>query len=280
MREGGWILVTNDDGVDSPALVPLLRALSCAGKVRAVVPVQECSWTGKIMSRFRKLKVDQVRREGFGVWTVDGYPADCANLGMHSLFEEPPDLLVSGINMGSNAGLAFFLSSGTVGAAVEGVLGGVPSVAFSVQLEEGDYARWRQAREVSPAVALLLDRAALVAREIVEEVLCNGMPGKVSMLNVNMPSTTTLETPRRLAGMTPTGYGPYFASEGEGRFGYHFSGLKVHGTDARGDLAVLERGEVAITPVRFSLDVELGADDRRRFEREGKRHRNGMDREG
>ena len=99
------------------------------------------------------------------------------------------------------------------------------------------------------------------------------------MLSVNMPPTTTPETPRCLAGMTPTGYGSYFAPEGEGRFAYRFSGLRVFGTDGRGDIAVLERGEVAITPVRLSLDVELDADDRRRFERGVQGCRDGTDRE-
>ena len=269
MKTRGWILVTNDDGVDSPALVPLLRELSRIGEARAVVPVEECSWTSKIMSRFRKLRVDRVDREGFDVWTVDGYPADCANLGVHSLFDEPPVLVVSGINMGSNAGLAFFLSSGTIGAAVEGVLGGIPSAAFSVQMEEADYTRWRRFRAVSPNVDGLLDRAAVVAREIVEELLRGGLPGNASMVSVNMPPNTTPRTPRRLTGMTPTGYGSYFARR-EGRYVYCFSGLEVRGGDAEGDLAVLERGEVAITPVGFSLDVDPTPEDRRRFERSGK----------
>jgi len=267
-RPDSWVLLTNDDGVDSPALVPLLRELSRVVAVRTVVPAEECSWTGKIMSRFDPLELNEVKREGFRIWTLSGYPADCANLGMHTLFESRPALVVSGVNMGSNAGLAFFLSSGTIGAAVEGMLGGLPAAAFSAQLQREDFARWRRHRELTPAVATLLINAAVVTREIVEEVLRSGLPQGASLLTVNMPPATTPETPRRLTGMAATGYGSFFApGERAGRFEYRFSGLQIREENPRGDIAALERGEVAITPVRFALDVGPTEVDRRRFER-------------
>jgi 5'-nucleotidase len=264
---GPWVLLTNDDGVDSPALVPLLRELSAIVAVRAVVPATECSWTAKIMSRFERLEVEEVDREGFAVWAVSGYPADCANLGMHTLFAEPPVLVVSGVNMGTNAGLAFLLSSGTVGAAIEGMLGGLPAAAFSVQLEGEDYARWRRHRELTPAVAELLDNTAVVTREVVAELLAGGLPHQASLLTVNMPPSTRPETPRRLTGVTATGYGSYFTTDGEGAYRYRFSGLQVREENARGDIAALERGEVAITPLRFAFEVPPTAEDCQRFER-------------
>ena len=266
-----WVLLTNDDGVDSPALVPLLRELSGVVEVRTVVPAEECSWTAKVMSRFDDLELRQIERGGFAIQTLSGYPADCANLGVHTLFASPPALVVSGVNMGSNAGLAFFLSSGTIGAAIEGMLGGVPAAAFSVQLEGVDYARWRRHRELTPAVAELLDNAAVVTRQIVEELLGAGLPQGASLLTVNMPPTTRVETPRRLTGVTATGYGSYFApAEAAGRFTHRFAGLQIHDDDPRGDIAALERGEVAITPVRFALDVKPNQADRLRFERDAK----------
>ena len=262
------MLLTNDDGADSPALIPLLRELSEIAEIRAVVPAQECSWTAKIMSRFTPLEVEKREQEGFEIWAVNGYPADCANLGMHTLFETPPALVVSGVNMGTNAGLAFLLSSGTVGAAIEGMLGGMPAAAFSMQLEGADYALWRRQRALSTAVEGLLENAAVVAREIVEELLRGGLPRGAALLNVNMPPTTTLQTPRRLTGVTATGYGAYFAPAGRGKFTYSFSGLQIRDADPNGDIAALERGEVAITPLRFSLDMPPTAEDRQRFERE------------
>ena len=262
-----WVLLTNDDGVDSPALVPLLRELSGIIQVRAVVPAQECSWTAKILSRFAPLQVEPRKCGGFPVWAVNGYPADCANLGIHTLFETPPTLVISGVNLGSNAGLAFFLSSGTVGAAIEGMLGGVSAAAFSVQLNAADYACWRQQRKLAPGMAELLNNAAVVTGEIVRELLLGGLPGGSSLLNVNLPPTTTPQTPRRLAGVTLTDYGAYFTPDGPGRFIHRFSGLQVRKANQSGDIAVLERGEVAIAPLRFVLDMQPTAADRRRFEK-------------
>ena len=261
------MLLTNDDGVDSPALVPLLRELASVVPVRAVVPATECSWTGKIVSRFAKLEATRIERDGCPLWSLNGYPADCVNVGVHNLFDSAPSLVVSGVNIGTNAGLAFLLSSGTVGAAVEGTLNGVPSVAFSLQLEAEDFARWRLTRD--PGVAReQWKNAAVVAREITEEVMLGGLPEGASLLTVNMPASTTGETPRRLTGVTRTSYGPIFARDPEsGAFEHHFSGLRLEEDNARGDIAALDRGEVAITPIRFALDVVPGQRDRSRFER-------------
>ena len=86
------MLVTNDDGVDSPALVPLIRALSELGEVRTVVPAEERSWISKAISRWERIRARRLRREGFEIVAIEGgYPADCTNLGIHSLYEEPPD---------------------------------------------------------------------------------------------------------------------------------------------------------------------------------------------
>ncbi len=265
-----WILVTNDDGVDSPAVPLLLRELSRIAPVRGVLPASECSWTGKIMSRFAALRprrATAAENGAYEVWVVDGYPADCANLGIHTLFPTRPALVVSGINLGTNAGLAYLLSSGTVGAAVEGMLGGIPAAAFSVHLNAVDYDRWRRDRVATPQVLALLGHAAVVTREIVEELLDRGMPGDASVLTVNMPSTTKPATPRRLARVTRTEYGAYFVPSASGRYEYGFSGVRVTEPIVDGDLAALERGEVTLSPLRFVLDATVTEADRSRFER-------------
>ena len=127
-----YILVTNDDGVDSPALLPLVHELARLGPVRVAVPAKERSWIGKAISRWDELAVTRVVREGIEILAVDGFPADCTNLAVHSLFGERPSLVVSGVNIGLNVGLGFFLSSGTIGAAMEGWIAGLPAIALSV----------------------------------------------------------------------------------------------------------------------------------------------------
>lgn len=262
-----WVLLTNDDGVDSPALVPLLREFSSKVEVRAVVPAGECSWTGKILSRVSRLELREAECDGFQVWTLDGYPADCVNFGVHNLFDTRPAMVVSGINIGANAGLAYFLSSGTVGAAIEGVLCGLPAAAFSAELRAEDYARWWRHRKVSRSLEVLWRNASFVTREIVEEVLQGGLPRGVSLLSVNMPPHTTPATTRRFAALTPTEYGSFFDfDEGSGYVEHGGVELRTGKSETPGDIAALERGEVAMTPIRFSLSAECGEEDRQRFE--------------
>lgn len=258
-----WILVTNDDGIDSPALPPLLRSLSQLATVCAVVPSREYSWSSKTMSRFGRLELSRLEPD---LYTLDGSPADCASIGIHNLRPTPPLLAVSGVNIGANAGLAFLLSSGTVGAALEASLSGVAAAAFSAQLQPEDYDRWRARRDLAP-LAHTWDRAAAIARDIAAEILAGGLPSGAQLVSVNLPPGADRDTPRVLTGVTPTSYGPFFRRADDDRFVHEYSGIRRTLASADGDLDALERGQVAITPLRFGLDVAATAADRARFER-------------
>ena len=94
------ILLTNDDGIDAPALVPLARALAELGQVSVVVPDRERSWVGKAITRFDPVSVEETSREGIVMHAVSGYPADAVQLGIHALGLPHPDLVVSGIKLG------------------------------------------------------------------------------------------------------------------------------------------------------------------------------------
>ena len=275
--EISWVLVTNDDGGDSPALVPLMRELLTRTEVRALVPERECSWSSKTMSRFGELELTSRERDGIRFFTANGSPADCANLGIHKLQPKKPGLLVSGINIGANAGLGYLLSSGTIGAAIEGMLSGVPAVALSLKLHSSDYRDWRTNRNPD----LLVDtfcRAATVAAEIVGEVLAGGLPVGASVLSVNMPPDVSRDSPRRFAGVTDSRYGSFFSETRNGSYVYRFDKKTIFANPTlpsgrAGDLEALADGVVAITPLRFDLNVEASALDRHRFERETPKRR-------
>ena len=262
-----WILVTNDDGCASPTLIPLIRSLSAIAPVRAVVPRDERSWTSKMLSRFGTLEAREVTIEDVMFWTVDrGYPADCANIGVHNLFDTKPALAVSGINMGTNAGLGFFLSSGTVGAAVECALAGVPAAAFSICLESEEYDRWRRKEPLSAVFGARLEAAVKVTTEIVAELWHRGLPPDVSLLNVNMPSNIEKQSRRRVTRIDPSYYGPFFETADK-LHDFRHGPIRLGPNEVipNGDLAALERGEISVTAIRLPQDIILEQSEARRF---------------
>jgi 5'-nucleotidase len=160
------ILVTNDDGVHAPGLRALADALEPLGEVHVVAPDREQSAVGHAVTLHRPLRVERLEERCFA---VNGTPSDCVNLGVLGLLPESPVLVVSGINHGSNLG-DDVTYSGTVSAAMEGTLLGVPSMAVSVTEPAADG----------------LAAAATVARLVAARVLVEGLPAK-TLLNVNVP---------------------------------------------------------------------------------------------
>jgi 5'-nucleotidase len=261
-----FILVTNDDGIDSPALPALVRALAERWPVRAVVPSRERSWIGKAITRWEDIRVERVTRDGVEIHSVDGFPADCTQLGVHSLFDERPEMVVSGINVGFNHGLAFFLSSGTVGAACEGWIAGLPAIAFSTGVRRNHNAWAPQAW--ADDSGQLWARMSAVAAEILGDVRRVGFPEEADLLNVNIPESADLKTPRRVTTLAKAGYDSLFRRQSEGLYVHDFSGGfrrlgQLEGTDLETD----RMGHVSITPVRLAHSVSLAVPTRRALER-------------
>jgi 5'/3'-nucleotidase len=259
------ILITNDDGIDSPTLVPLARALQRVGQVCVVVPTTERSWIGKAISRFDVVNVHTVERDGISMHGVSGTPADCVSLGVHTLCKPRPDLVVSGVNLGLNFGLAFLLSSGTVGAVTEGWIAGVPGVAFSLAIPNDAYGLTGAHR-----VAALGQRpvaAAETAAQIVETLLQGGFPPMVDAFSVNMPADVTTATPRVVAAVTRSRYGPLFVLGPDGGYLHRFSSLSALESPADGDMQVVQRGAVAISPLRFDFSTAVPDATRNALER-------------
>lgn len=160
------ILVTNDDGIHAQGLGALAEALASLGEVYVVAPDREQSAVGHALTLHRPLRVDRIGERRFA---VNGTPSDCVNLGVLGLLPEPPVLVASGVNHGSNLG-DDVTYSGTVSAAMEGTLLGVASMAVSQV--EGDAAGF--------------EAAGRVAKLVAARVLVEGLPAK-TLLNVNVP---------------------------------------------------------------------------------------------
>ncbi len=163
------ILLSNDDGFQAPGLVALHAALQAIGQVEVVAPEHNNSAKSNALTLNSPL---YVQRASNGFRYVNGTPADCVHIALTGLLDYRPDLVVSGINNGANMG-DDTIYSGTVGAAMEGYLFGVPAIAFS-QVEKG----WGE-----------IEAAAEKAAELVQRIGAHRMDGgKPWLLNVNIPN--------------------------------------------------------------------------------------------
>src|SRR5512139_3653086 len=122
------ILVTNDDGIHSQGIILLAKALQGVGDVVVIAPDREKSATAHSLTLHRPLRVEKIKKN---LYAVDGTPADCIHLGVNTILPKRPQLIVSGINKGGNLG-DDVIYSGTVSAAFEGTLLGIPSFAISL----------------------------------------------------------------------------------------------------------------------------------------------------
>lgn len=174
------ILIANDDGYLAPGLAALIRACEGLGHIDVIAPEQNASGTSNALTLTRPLSVFKTTRpDGQVVHVVNGTPSDCVHMAMSGLLERRPDLVLSGINNGANMG-DDTVYSGTVAAATEGFLFGVPAMAFS-QVEKG----WGE-----------LEAAAAAARRVIDQVLATAQPGPW-LLNVNIPNRAdAAERPR------------------------------------------------------------------------------------
>jgi 5'-nucleotidase len=233
------ILLTNDDGIHAPGLAALERELSQMGEVTLVAPATEQSGVGHSITYLNPLICKEVydgdRRRG---WAVEGSPADCVKIGMFEFCEKRPDLVVSGINGGLNAGINV-LYSGTVAAAIEGAFFGITSVAVSLEYDEqADFGK-----------------AAVIARKIIQQIQAEKDPS-AQLFNLNIP--TVAVDPVGEVQVVPMGvmrYGQHFLRRQDpmGRTYYWATTDPPPPTDTPSDLAALEQGYITLTPMDYDM---------------------------
>ena len=165
------ILVTNDDGINSPGIKTLIEMARKFGDVIAIAPDEGRSGMSHAITIKYPLRINKVRDEdNFVLYSCSGYPADCVKLGINQILDRKPDLLLSGINHGSNSSISV-VYSGTMAAAIEGGLHGIPSIGLSIT----DYSS-------RPDFATSIFYGEI----IIKNTLINGLPDGVC-LNVNFP---------------------------------------------------------------------------------------------
>jgi 5'-nucleotidase len=241
-RDKPLILVVNDDGATAPGIRALAESMAELGQVVVVAPDKPQSGMGHAITINAPLFVEQLPNIGpdIPVYAVSGTPVDCVKLARDVILHEPADLVVSGVNHGSNSAINV-LYSGTMSAAMEGALEGIPAIGFSL-LDYSMDADFRAARQV--------------ARHLAQEALEHGLP-KGTLLNVNIPKGP----PEQLQGMrwcrqADAQWVEEFdaRTDPRGRKYYWLTGRFVNydqGHDA--DETALKEGYVSIVPVRYDF---------------------------
>jgi 5'-nucleotidase len=238
------ILLTNDDGIYAPGLAALERELERLGEVYVVAPATEQSGVGHSITYLSPLIVKELfdgrQRRG---WAVEGSPADCVKLGLCEYLPRRPDLVVSGINYGLNAGINV-LYSGTVAAAIEGAFFGITSIAVSLEFDE--HAQF--------------DRAAQIAGSVIEQIGRQGVR-QPRLYNLNIPTRAVADghpevhvVPMGLMRgndkyerrADPRGRNYYWAVGG-------WDWLNPESGKQETDLSALKAGHITLTPLDFDL---------------------------
>jgi len=237
------ILVSNDDGIDSPGIRALATALRQVGHVDVAAPDKPQSAVGHALTVALPLRATPHYWDGERIgWAVSGYPADCVKLAVKHLLPEPPDLVVSGINHGRNTAVSL-IYSGTVSAATEGTVLGIPSIAFSL----GDF---------SPTADFTY--AAKVAAWFAQVVTQRKLPRGV-LLNVNIPAIPE----EQVKGLRVV---PQAESYWDDRYEvrqdpmdrpyYWLAGEHVILGPEESDDRMIDAGYVTVTPVHYRLTDE------------------------
>ena len=237
MENRTLILVCNDDGIQSAGITALAEALAAVGEIAVVAPDREQSAVSHSLTLHRPLRVNEV---GSMRYAVDGTPTDCVNLAVNGLLPRRPTLVVSGINLGANLG-DDVTYSGTVSAAMEGTLLGIPSIAVSL-VTRGE---------------TTFDAAATFAARLAARVIERGLPSD-TLLNVNVPAGTNGAAPRGIA-FTRMGrrrYGDAIVEklDPRGRKYYWIGGEELTFVEEEGtDFHAIARGLISITPIHLDL---------------------------
>lgn len=248
------ILITNDDGITAPGIRALIGAMKTIGDIVVVAPDKPQSGMGHAITINSTLRVNEIMFDGIKEYACSGTPVDCVKLAIDKIVPRTPDLLVSGINHGSNSSINV-IYSGTMSAAVEGAVEGIPSIGFSL---------------CNYSIDANFNSAAHYAKVIAEQVLANGLPNGVC-LNVNIPdSPLELLKGIKVCRQTRAVWQEEFDERQDpfGRKYYWLTGKfinhELEATDT--DEWALANGYVSVVPTQFDLTAHTAIDTLKNIE--------------
>lgn len=261
------IVLTNDDGIDAAGLLAARQALEKVAEVLTVAPDRNRSGVGRSISFGSPIRVEEREMADGGTgYACTGTPVDCVRLVALGLMDFEPDIVVSGINHGENLG-DDITYSGTVAAAFEGIVIGVPGIALSLSVERSWHAGENEALNFTPVA----DFAARLVK-----MTASNLP-KERILNVNAPNLTEVK------GARITRLGSRFyndelieVEDDQGRTGYDiYNNPPGHHKEEGTDFAAIEDGEISVTPVHLELTDVAGVKELASWDLQSLLSRNG-----
>lgn len=235
------IVLTNDDGIDAPGIAAMRAALEGLGEIVTIAPAAHQSATSHAVTFNGPLTVEPRRFGGNDAYdglAIGGRPADCVKLGLSELVDDEVDLVISGMNAGANVGINV-IYSGTVGAAREAAILGVPAIAVSLHVGDWNAIRWPD--------------AAAHARRAIDTLLDHGLPD-AALMNVNVPILDDGREPRglRVARACTVPLLDEYEPCGEGAYRIR-STMTFRRREPDTDVAALFDGYITVTPLQHRL---------------------------
>lgn len=248
------ILIINDDGFKSPFLKILVDYFNTSdNKLTICVPSEEQSWKAKSMTRFGEIKVKNIVLDGMEVTALGGTPADCANIGIYNVCNQKPDLVLSGINIGTNASLCFAMASGTLGACFEANLANIPSIAFSWQVKREDYHKWCDEHKLSDESVIMYKEMFLSKIESIISYINQDEDYKLKKnytWSVNLPKVVSKDSEIKKTTLAEFSYQYCFKKVGESFT--HAVDFKIPESKKGTDIHCLSEGNISITKMNLS----------------------------
>lgn len=245
------ILLTNDDGYESAGFYPLLKELSKEYSVVAITPDKERSWIGKAITSKDILKINKVPLHDVDIYTLNGTPADCVQIGLFNILTSSPKMVVSGINQGVNIGHARILSSGTIGAAIEASIQGAPALATSLMIpselkkdldlfDEKNYSIFENAAKIT----------AKITRKLINKTFDD-----IDVFSMNIPYHATIHSKLKITKPFRENYEGLFHKIDVG-YMLQTPNLIFKELSDGTDLKALYEDEISLSPLTFDLSSD------------------------
>lgn len=258
------ILLTNDDSAQSPLLDLTIEKSSHLGNLKVIVPEFEQSWKGKSITCGDSLTLKELPDKKVEAYTLNGTPADCANAGIYQLFEDKPELVISGVNTGENTGISFTFSSGTIGACFEANIAKVPAIALSQKLSNEVYKHYAVNRILPKDAAIKLNDQLGKALDLCFDFFLKNkeLLAEPITWSVNFPFDLASDVKICFASLGISYYGKLFSQNGD--ILKHALRDVFEDQAAESDIQQIERGNITITPldIRSFGQIELAEKER------------------